>query len=232
LRGRGAVRLAMGVDDALPDRRQQDEVDELRIELTPALGGDGVGGVLSAPGVPVAPAVRDRVEGVGDRDDARGERDPPSAHPTRVPSTVPPLVVREYAVGELGVEAAQWGEDVGAAARVGGDGPAGFRGELGLVVNDVEERLVDLSDVVEECHALDIPALAFFEARGVGDDQSVRGDAADVGAGLRVVRVDRIEQRLEGRGGEALGRASLPVFTDEGRHDGGGSGESGERLHT
>ena len=40
---------------------------------------------------------------------------------------------------------------------------------------------------------------------GVGEDERIGGDAADVGAGLGIVGVDGVEQRLERGGGEALG---------------------------
>src|SRR5688500_3586019 len=88
------VGVSMRVDDAFPDGWLEHEVNELRIELPTAFRGDRVGGVLRAARVAVAPAVRDRVERVGDRDDARSEWD---LHPTqaaRITGAVPSFVMR------------------------------------------------------------------------------------------------------------------------------------------
>ena len=59
--------------------------------------------------------VRDRVEGVGDGDDARRERDAPSLQLARISASVPSLVVREHSVGEIGIERVERREHVGAA---------------------------------------------------------------------------------------------------------------------
>jgi len=87
------VGLTVRLEDALPDRRQQDEIDQLGIELAASLGRDGVGGMLRAQRVAIAPSVGDRVERVGDGDDARGEGDAGAAQAARVAAAVPPLVV-------------------------------------------------------------------------------------------------------------------------------------------
>ena len=88
-------------------------------------------------------------------------------------------------------------------------------GERVLVVDDVEERLVDLADVVEERDALDALALVLGEVGRVGEDERVGGDAAHVRAGFRVVGVDGVEQRLERGGGEPLGGAAGLFATQE-----------------
>jgi hypothetical protein len=153
--------------------------------------------------------VRDGVERVGDCRDARGERDRGAAQRARVAAAVPSLVVREDAGGELRVERGQRLEHLGAAQRVDRNEAALVRREGALVVHQIEERGVDLSYVVKERDALDAAHVGVVEPGGVRERDRVRGDAADVGAGLRVVGVDRVEERLEGGGGETLGNASF-----------------------
>ena len=82
-------------------------------------------------------------------------------------------------------------------------------GEGVVVVRDVEQRLVHLADVVKQRHALDARPRVLREAARVGDDERDRGDAADVRAGGRIVRVDRVEQRLERRRGEPFDAGAL-----------------------
>ena len=47
--------------------------------------------------------------------------------------------------------------------------------------------------------------IAVVEVGRIGEDECVASDAADVGAGLGVVGVDRAEQCLEHGGSESLG---------------------------
>ena len=85
-----------------------------------------------------------------------------------------------------------------------------------VVVDDVEERLVDLADVVKERDALDARCTrARRELGGVGEDERVGGDAAHVRAGLGVVRVDGVEQRFECGGGETLGGSAGLLASNE-----------------
>ena len=62
---------------------------------------------------------------------------------------------------------------------------------------------------MEQRDAFDGALMRLVEARGVGDDQRARGGAPQVHAGVGVVRVDGVEQRLERRGRETLD-ARLP----------------------
>lgn len=223
------------MDQLLPDRRQEDEVDELRVELTATLGGDRLGGVPRAALVLVAPPVRDRVECVGKRHDAGGKWNAASAEAAWVTRAVPSLVVGQHAVRELRVEAAERRKDRRAAFRVRGDGAAVLGSERRLVVDDVEQRLVDLSDVVEQCDALDGATFAAAQTGSAGDDEGVGRDAADVRAGLCVIRVYRVQQRLQRRCCEALGRASRSALVDDdrasyGAHDEGGGSHVRGRL--
>jgi hypothetical protein len=100
---------------------------------------------------------------------------------------------------------------------MGDDRSAFSGGEMRILVNDVEERLIDLPNVVEESDALDDLSLVGIELRGVGDDQRVGGNTSHVSAGLRVVRVDGIEERLEARRGHPLGALAVMSFSDEKR---------------
>ena len=107
LRALSPVGVPMRVDDALPNGWLHDEVDELRVELPTAFSRDRVRGVLCPAGVAVAPTVRDRVERVGDRNDARSEGDLQSAQPTWIAGAIPSFVMRQHTLGKLGIEAAE-----------------------------------------------------------------------------------------------------------------------------
>jgi hypothetical protein len=73
-----------------------------------------------------------------------------------------------------------------------------------MVVHDVEQRFVDLADVVEECNALDGVTAALVETSGFGDNESVGRNAAHVLTRVSVVGFNGIEKRLHARGGEPL----------------------------
>ena len=225
--GEAAPRVA----DALEYRRQEHEVHELGIELRAASRFDdgGRGGRLST--VAISAAVSDRVVGVGERDDARGERDLFAAEPARITMSIPSLVMGEDSLGECGIEWRERLEDLSAEARMLGDFAARGVAEPGLFVDDVEECFVNLADVVEERDAFDVAALMRVEARGVGEDQRVLGDAAYVRAGFGIVRVDGVEQGLESRGGESLRGRTSAAFQDVQRARADAGGESDGRAH-
>jgi hypothetical protein len=63
------------LEDAFEDRWQQHQVDELRIELRASSRCDHVGRCFRATTLAVSASMRDGIEGVGQRDDARGKRD-------------------------------------------------------------------------------------------------------------------------------------------------------------
>ena len=58
------------------------------------------------------------------------------------------------------------------------------RAELVMIVNDVEQRFVDLADVVKQRDALDGVAALVVEPGRFGDDQRVGCDATDVLSGF------------------------------------------------
>jgi hypothetical protein len=82
-------------------------------------------------------------------------------------------------------------------------------------VNDIEQRLVDLADVVKERNAFDGALVVFIELRSIGDDERTRGDPAHVHACDRVVGFDGVEERLEAGTGETLERPVRFALTSE-----------------
>ena len=162
----------------------------------------------------VPAGVRDRVEGVGDRDDARAQRNAPALEVPGVAGAVPSLVMRQHALGKIGIEMLQRREDVGAAPGVRHHRAPFRRREPGVVVKDVGDRLVDLADVVEQCDALDAVTRALVHVGRIGENQRIVGDAPDVGAGDGVVGVDGVEQRLERGGAEPLGVLARAAFAN------------------
>ena len=204
-------------DDAVEDGRKEHQVHELRIELCSASGRDDLRCRRHAATVSVATIVRHSVECIGEHNDASRHWNTAAAEAIRISRAVPPLVVRENARGKVRVEGRNWREHVGATLRVRGYRPPFRGGEMRVLVNDVEERFVNLPNVMEQRHALDDFPSVGTELGGVGDDQGVGGDATHVCAGLRVIRVDCIEQRFQAGGGKSLRRRSTAAFSYEER---------------
>jgi len=129
-------------------------------------------------------------------------------------------VMRDHSVGEIRIEERERVQHLGAAVWMRRDeAPLIGRHVAGVIVDDVEERFVDFSDVVEEGHALDASDGRFVESRGARQRHAVRRHASHVGSGDRVVRVDGIQERLERRGGEARGTAGFAALSKEERAD-------------
>jgi len=70
------------------------------------------------------------------------------------------------------------------------DGVAFRRRQVRVVVNDVEERFVDLANIVEERDSLDVSERPLVDIGGLGENERITSDAADVSAGLCVVGID------------------------------------------
>ena len=176
--------------------------------------------------------MRHSVECIGEHNDASRHWNTAAAKAIRISRPVPPLVVRENARGKVRVEGRNWREHVGATLRVRGYRPPFRGGEMRVLVNDVEERLVNLPNVMEQRHALDDFPSVGTELGGVGDDQGVGGDATHVRTGLCVIRVDRIEQRFQAGGGKSLRRRSTAAFSYEERaaRNAGEDDESGSHA--
>jgi predicted methyltransferase len=72
---------------------------------------------------------------------------------------------------------------------------ASFTGcETRVLVDDVEERFVNLPDIVEQRDALNDSSIVTIELRGFREDERVRGNSAHVCSGLSIVCVDCIEE--------------------------------------
>ena len=66
------------------------------------------------------------------------------------------------------------------------------------------------------------------EAGGVGDDERVGGHAAHVHAGVGIVGLDGVEQRLERGAGEPLHGLAGAALANHERSTGGGAGGNGQ----
>ena len=86
--------------------------------------------------------------------------------------------------------------------------------QFGGLVEDVAERAVQLADVVEERDSLHAMLLAFVETGRFGQDQSVGRDTTDMGTGVAIVRIDRIQQRLQRCRAQTLRSGSQGVLAD------------------
>lgn len=88
-------------------------------------------------------------------------------------------------------------------------------GELGGFIDDVMERSIDLANVVKERDALDAMLSSLVEVCRFGDYQRVLRNAPHVRAGRRVIRVDRVEERLQRGRSETLKSESCPSLAGE-----------------
>mgnify|MGYP006146577779 CR=1 FL=1 len=95
-------------------------------------------------------------------------------------------------------------------------------------MNDVEERFVELADVVKDRRALDGERGRAVETGGVGEREGVDGDPANVCTRLAVGGIDGVEERLERGGGESFGGAPGGSFGGE---DGGGEDQRERHVH-
>jgi len=102
-------------------------------------------------------------------------------------------MVTEHAFSQLRIERCQRSEDRGAASRVGCDGASLRRREVRVLVDNVEQRLVNLADVMKERDALDDLSLVFVELRRVREHERICCNSANVSTRVCVVRVDGIE---------------------------------------
>ena len=218
-------------DDLFEDRRQEHQIDEVRIELSSASRSDDVGRLRDTATAAIAPIVSDRVEGIGEHNDSRRKRNAIAADSFGISGAVPSFMMREDTLLEIGIEWRERRKDFGAALRMSEDGSPLFRTEMCLLVGDVEEGLVNLSDVVKERDVLDDFSHMLVEVHRVGEYEGVGGDAAHMSAGVGIVGVDGIQECLHIRGGESLrGGATMSLTYDEGA--GQNSGKDGKgRAH-
>src|SRR5439155_13695443 len=197
-------RFTMRVSKLLEYRRQQQEIDEVRIELRAASAKNDVQRLDGGTPIAIAAVMRHCVERVGDRDDPRRKRNRDASESAWISGSVPPLVMRQHGFRELFVKVRDRRQYLGAAHRMRGDFMALFRCQLALLVHDVEQRFVNLAYVVKQRTQFDRTPRLLVHTDHVGKDERVTRDAADVRAGLRIVGVDRLEQRLQRGSSEAL----------------------------
>jgi len=205
----------VGRQDACPHGGEEEDVDELRVELRAASVEQDLSRFLDRAAVAVLPTMGDGVEGISDGDDTGGERYALALELTRIAGAVPALVMSEDALLEIGIETGEWLEHVRAATRVRGDGASFGGGEVLNVVDDVEERLMDLADVVKERDAQDAASSAPGKPCFLGEDEGILRDAADVDAGVRIIGIDGAEERFEGGSGHAFGGLTFPKLAPE-----------------
>src|SRR5438270_9340050 len=91
-------------------------------------------------------------------------------------------------------------------------------------MQDVEECLMDLSNVVKECHALDDAAIARSYSCRFSEDECIAGNASHMRSGIRIICIDGIEHCLEQCCGEAFGIASNAVLIEQPRSRGKAEG--------
>jgi hypothetical protein len=90
-----------------------------------------------------------------------------------------------------------------------------FGRERGMIAHRVDQRFVNLADVVEEGDALECAHLMVSEVGRIPQNECVSADAAEMLACLVVGRFDRVQERFEGRGGQSFGAPAPHVFEAE-----------------
>jgi hypothetical protein len=203
-----------GFSNLREHRWRQKEIGQIGIELNPSAGADLFYRLVDAFRVVIRPTRSYRVKGVSDRDYARSYRDCFSAQSARISCSIPSLVMRNDPVTQFWIKSVERLEYLAAAFRMRHHGLPLLGRELVGVVENVEERFVNLSDVMEQRDTLDFAALRFLESGSVRQHQRVLRNASHVRSRDRVVRVDRIEQRLEGRCCQAFGTAAQPSLAN------------------
>jgi len=83
-------------------------------------------------------------------------------------------------------------------------------GQARTFVNDVEQRFVDLPDVVKQRHALDLVLRRLVGAIRLGQDACIPRHAAHMGARLLIRGVNCIEQRFGQGRRESFGTPAPP----------------------
>ena len=108
--------------------------------------------------------------------------------------------MRHDSFGQIGIERRKWLEYFGAARWMRPNFATLLQVELAMIVDNVEQRFVELPDVVKEGDALHGVASVEVGTHRVGEDQSVARDSTYVSTCNRVIRVDSVEKGLECRG--------------------------------
>ena len=201
--------------DRFHDRRTEEKIHEIRLELCAATFLYRSCGSGDAARLVVAPRLGDRVERIGDCNHSCFERNTFAFDASRISAPVPSLVVRKHCSRQLRIERREWREHVGAPLGMcHHDAPLGWC-EPGRFMEDVGYGFVDLADVMKQCDALDAATRSLVEISGGAQYQSVAGDATDVRAGNSIVGVNCVQERFERGGTEALGMNARAPLSDQ-----------------
>jgi hypothetical protein len=136
-------------------------------------------------------------------------------------------VVGQHAFSEIGIEGRQRRQHLRPATWVRRDGIPLVGRERRPIVNDVEQRLVDLADVVKECDPLDGQARLLVKVGRLGQRERVPRDAAHMRTRHMIIRIDRVEQGFQRGSRESLGGAASRLLVSE---VGAGQRAHGERA--
>jgi hypothetical protein len=208
------VRLMRG-RELLDHRRLQQQVDEVRVELRPSLSSDFHCRSLSAARAAVMAAIRDDVERISNRRNACEKRNAAAGKPPGIAFSIPPFVVGQNAHRQLWIEWLQWREHVRSAPWMREDCAPLLGRQVCAVVHDVQERFMNLADVVEERDALDGSHVAIVEVSGVAEDEGVASHPTEVLARLVIGGFDSVQECFERCGSEAFATFSASMFEAE-----------------
>src|SRR6185312_15858611 len=205
---RGALRLCVDAEDSAgaafdtaakidPEglRDAQEDLDDFGVELVTAATGDLKAGLGEVTSLAVGAIGSNGVEGIGDGEDARAERNLLSAKTARVAGAVVGFLMRVDDLGRLTQERDFAHHLIAAHAVLAHDGALVWSELAGLEQNTVGDG--DLADVVQECAAGDDAELAGVDTDGACQRNGVCSDAAGVPFGLRVAKVKRVAHRFE-----------------------------------
>jgi len=181
--------------------------------------------------VTVPPAMRDRVETVGDRDNARLERNLCRLETAWIAGSVPSLVVSGDALCKLRIKSAERRQHFRSTQRMRHDGTALLGSELRRLMEDVGQSAVQLADVVEQCYALDAVQRSFIETGRLAEDERVVRDAPHMITRDGVVGIDCIEQCLHRRRAQAFGAAAHGVLAENQAACGGSNRNRDDVAH-
>jgi hypothetical protein len=209
------MRLSHRPSDILDNRRAQEKINQVGVELSTSAVRDDPHRGLECARVTVWPRLRHCIERIGDRNDARFDRDGFALEFTRIPRAIPPLVVRENSLGQIRIERSQRLENFCAFPRMSHYGVALASREPLCVVHDIRDRAVDLADVVKEGDALHAALLALVEIGCARERERIVRDTPDMSAGLGVVGVDCVQEAFESRRSKPLESEPFPALAIE-----------------
>ena len=224
----GPVELPQRFHDFLEDRGKQKQVHEIGVELRATTFENDLRCRRGISSRPVSARVRDGVIGIDNAHDARAERNLRSREAARITTSIPTFMMAQHPFPKVGIEPGKWFEHFSAPLRMRGDELPFTRGELATFPNDIEQCGMNFSNVVEQRDTFDATAFVLIEVGRPGENQRIGRHATQVRTCFMIIRVDRIEQGLEGCGREAFGGTPSRQFS-RGKHAADGThGDAGE----